>query len=146
LWAAMWAALAVAGCDAFGPESPLPPGAQPLDLSTGQLSADYQAWWSKTEACAGIQGRFAEVQWFVVPGVETFPTDMGEKVGLWTRGRSGVRIVIAGLYVDNELVVSHEILHDLLGREGHPDEYFKNRCHLTWDTFGAPRTGNLASR
>ena len=70
-----------------------------------------------------------------MPGVRTFETDTGEKVGYWLKSHQGTRIILAGDYRDHELVVRHEILHDLLGREGHPDAYFRNRCSLTWDTF-----------
>jgi hypothetical protein len=35
----------------------------------------------------------------------------------------------------NEMVVRHEMLHDLLDRAGHPDPPFGNPCPLTWATW-----------
>jgi len=45
--------------------------------------------------------------------------------------------VIAGNYAEHEMVVRHEMLHALLQREGHPTDYFVNRCHLTWESWSA---------
>ena len=120
----------ILGCASLEPVSPLPAGAVEFEAP-----AAYAVWWESTEACAGLSGHMADVTWYLVPGVSTFPTESGDKVGLWSKSRLGTRIIIAGNYRDHELVVSHEILHELLGREGHPDDYFRQRCHLTWDTF-----------
>lgn len=35
----------------------------------------------------------------------------------------------------NEMVVRHEMLHDLIGRPGHPDPPFGSPCPLTWATW-----------
>jgi hypothetical protein len=79
--------------------------------------------------------RFAEISWYVVPGRQSIPTASGEKVGLWFGSASGSAIVLAGDWMHSELVVRHEILHHLLKDVEHPDTYFKDRCHLTWDTY-----------
>jgi hypothetical protein len=100
------------------------------------VPAEYQTWWAATEACSGLSGQLNRIEWFVVPDAHTFDTPEGAKVGLWTHSSAGVRIIIAGDYADNELVVRHEMLHALLDREGHPQEYFQARCQLTWDTWG----------
>jgi hypothetical protein len=81
----------------------------------------------------------APIKWYVVPGVSTFPTAEGEKVGIRIKTGNDVRIVIAGNYVEHEMVVRHEMLHALLNRAGHPPEYFQDRCHLTWETWAASR-------
>jgi hypothetical protein len=96
----------------------------------------YQSWWAETEACSGLQGAFGRIAWFVVPGVSVFATPQGPEVGRWSRGGDGTEIVIAGEYVGNELVVRHEMLHALLDRRDHPPEYFVDRCHLTWESWG----------
>lgn len=128
----------LAACEALGPAEPLPARAQlvstPPDI--------YRDWWIKTEACSGLSGSFDRIQWYVVPDVQTFQTDAGEKVGLWTHSSEGVRIIIAGDYESNELVVRHEMLHALLDREGHPTEYFHDRCGLTWDSWGSTTTAS----
>jgi hypothetical protein len=99
----------------------------------------YLEWHTKTEACSGLLGDFSTIQFYVVPGVETFPTRAGSKVGEWTFDGATNRIVIAGNYANSEMVVRHELLHSLLQREGHPAEYFVNRCHLTWESWDGPQ-------
>ena len=120
----------VLGCSVLDPVSELPEGAISFTPP-----ASYAEWWTSTEACAELSASMDAVTWYVVPGVATFPTESGDKVGYWSKSREGTRIIVAGNYREHELVVRHEILHELLGREGHPDEYFRDRCRLTWDTF-----------
>ncbi len=80
--------------------------------------AEYQAWWASTEGCSDIQGNIGRIKWYVVPGVSTFPTEEGEKVGIRIKTGNDVRIVIAGNYVEHEMVVRHEMLHALLNAPG----------------------------
>jgi hypothetical protein len=127
----------LAACETLGPPDPLPANAQSISAP----AEEYLGWWAATEACSGIEGRFAEVSWYIVPGALTIDTPEGPKVGMWSHSSEGVRIVLAGAYADNELVVRHEMLHALLDRTGHPKEYFEHRCHLTWDTWGAGSNG-----
>jgi hypothetical protein len=116
------------------PTSTLPDGAQAF-----VPPAEYQAWWVSTEGCSAIQGNIGRIKWYVVPGVSTFPTAEGEKVGIRIKTGNDIRIVIAGNYVEHEMVVRHEMLHALLNKAGHPPEYFQDRCHLTWETWAASR-------
>lgn len=120
----------LAGCETLGPPSALPQNAQLMAAAPA-----YQAWWSATEACAELSGSLEQIEWYIIPGAETFETASGPKVGLWTHSSEGVRIVLAGNWADNELVVRHEMLHALLDREGHPRDYFQDRCQLTWQTW-----------
>jgi hypothetical protein len=99
--------------------------------------AEYATWYARTETCAELRGALEGIEWYVVPDVATFETSIGEKVGLWERVGNVSRITIAGDYVGNEMVVRHEMLHDILERTGHPPEYFVTRCHLTWDSWDA---------
>ncbi len=98
----------------------------------------YREWHQKTQACSGLTEDFATVKFYVVPGVETFSTGDGQKVGQWIQDGGSNRIIVAGKYQNHEMVVSHELLHSLLGRDGHPAEYFNQRCKLTWDTWSGP--------
>ncbi|MEO8140151.1 MAG: hypothetical protein ABI742_10920 [Gemmatimonadota bacterium] len=123
----------LAACEMLGPPSALPAKAL-LVLPP----VEYQTWWSETEACSGLSGNLDAVEWYIVPDAATFETDGGRKVGLWSHSNQGVRIILAGDYVDNELVVRHEMLHALLDREGHPSDYFESRCQLTWATWHNP--------
>ncbi len=117
-------------CSATEPTPTLPAGATPL-----AAPARYADWFDATERCAGLQGTYQSIQWYVVPGVTSFATSQGEKVGMWLRHGAGHVIVVAGAYQDHEMVVRHEMLHSLLGRSGHPDGYFAERCQLTWETW-----------
>ena len=120
----------LAACEMLGPPEALPQGAMLLIAPP-----EYETWWAATEACAGVNSDLQRIEWYVVPDVRTFQTTAGEKVGLWSHSASGMRIILAGDYADNELVVRHEMLHALLDREGHPSEYFQDRCHLTWESW-----------
>jgi hypothetical protein len=113
-------ALALAGCgfDAVGDQ----PMAAP-DV--------YRTWWAKTEACSGLTGDFDRVQWEVVPGA-SFHCSSGQCAGHW---ESDHRIWIADQYLTNEMVVRHEMLHELLGHSGHPSPPFGEGCPLTWATW-----------
>mgnify|MGYP001792898880 FL=1 len=44
--------------------------------------SSYEVWWSRTEACSGLSGDFASVQWFTVPGY-SFDCPTGKCVGRW---------------------------------------------------------------
>ena len=123
------AAAMIGGCAAFSPSLALPAGAVQI-----AARAEFATWFARTEACSGIRGQFQQIQWFVVPGAETFETGDGAKVRMGEKNGSATRIIIAGRYLDHEMVVRHEILHHLLDREGHPAEFFADRCHLTWET------------
>ena len=120
------------GCTPTSAPESLPAGAIPL--AAPQI---YREWFVRTEACSGLSGAFDRVQWLVVPGVETFETDAGPKVGLWVRRGDRHYIVLAGNYQQHEMVVRHEMLHSLIAASGHPGDLFSNRCNLTWETWGA---------
>lgn len=120
-----------AACTALAPsEIALPSGAVQI-----AAPAIYREWLAKTEQCSGRTGDFSTLEFYVVPGVETFPTSDGSKVGEWVTAGRVNRIVIAGNYQGHEMVVRHELLHALLHAEGHPAEYFVNRCQLTWESW-----------
>ncbi|HET9514345.1 MAG TPA: hypothetical protein VFO95_10510 [Gemmatimonadales bacterium] len=120
----------IGGCTPTEPSSPLPVGAVAFAPPSG-----YTVWFDRTEGCAGLSGHMETIQWYVVPEVETFMTDQGEKVGMWARRGDQEVIIIAGNYVNHEMVVRHEMLHSLLGQRGHPVEYFEQKCQLTWETW-----------
>ncbi|HEU5153688.1 MAG TPA: hypothetical protein VFU03_03050 [Gemmatimonadales bacterium] len=127
----------LSGCSALSPSEPiLPAGATEIPIP-----ASYLEWHAKTEACSGLKGEFSTIKFYVVPGVETFSTADGAKVGEWTSDGVTSRIVIAGNYQNFEMVVRHELLHSLLRKEGHPTEYFVDRCHLTWESWNGPQGG-----
>jgi hypothetical protein len=125
--------LALSGCAALAPNQVvLPVGAVPV-----AAPAIYREWYQRTEACSGRSGNLEAVQFYVVPGVETFETRDGPQVGVWIGEGGSHRIVIAGNYQGHEMVVRHELLHTLLRQTGHPEEYFVSRCRLTWESWNS---------
>ena len=111
-------ALAACGFDP-GDDSPLTP------------PAAYREWWAKTEACSGLSGDFDRIQWSEVPGYG-FKCSSGTCAGHWEPGH---KIYLAQDWKMNEMVVRHEMLHDLVGHSGHPDPPFGSPCPLTWATW-----------
>lgn len=125
--------LALSGCAALAPsQAVMPEGAVPV-----AAPAVYREWFQRTEACSGRSGNLDAVQFYVVPGVETFETRDGPQVGVWIGEGGSHRIVIAGNYQGHEMVVRHELLHTLLRQTGHPEEYFVSRCRLTWESWNS---------
>jgi hypothetical protein len=106
-------------------------GFDPGDDSPMSPPAVYREWWAKTAACSGLTGDFDRVQWSVVPG-QGFKCASGTCAGHWEPDH---HIYVAQDWTMNEMVVRHEMLHDLLGRPGHPDPPFGDPCPLTWATW-----------
>ena len=117
------AAAFAAACQA--PTGPtLPAAARPIATPSA-----YALWWQVTEACSGLSGDLSAVRFYVVPGVNTIADGADQSLGMWYS--SGNRIVIAGAHQFDARVVRHEMLHALIGPaagEGHPNEYFVQRC------------------
>src|SRR5688572_7718188 len=87
----------------------------------------YTEWWRMTEQCSGRTGDFRRIEWYVMPGVSGF-------------SRGGLKDV-QGMILDNRIVIAerslksgplvrHEMLHALIGAEGHPRSEFIGRCGL----------------
>ena len=91
----------------------------------------YREWWDKTQACSGLSGSFDRVEWLIVPG-PSFACSSGDCVGHWDPGH---KIFLASDWAAHEMVVRHEMLHDLMRRSGHPSPPFGNGCPLTWETW-----------
>jgi len=105
-----------------------PSGDSPMDPP-----AIYREWWARTESCSGLTADFDRVRWSVIPGY-SFPCASGHCAGHWEPSHE---IYLAGDWTMNEMVVRHEMLHDLLQRGGHPNPPFGQGCPLTWDTWKA---------
>jgi hypothetical protein len=99
----------------------LPPGSQAFDPPP-----EYRLWWSMTEACSGLRGSFSSVDWYVVPGTTNLPGTHGEYQGEWFV--QGNRISLASAVQFDGALVRHEMLHALLGVDGHPRSEFLDRC------------------
>lgn len=114
-------------------------GFDPGDDSPMTPPTVYREWWAKTEACSGLSGDFARVRWSEVPG-PSFPCASGECAGHW---ESSHRIYLAAAWKLDEMVVRHEMLHDLLERSGHPTVPFATPCTLTWASWRGDPTGAM---
>ena len=120
--------LATAGaCNSFDPEGDTP--MEPM--------AAYREWWNKTQACSGRKADFDRIRWSVVEGY-SFPCKSGQCVGHW---ESSHHIYIAREWLNDEMVVRHEMLHDLLAESGHPNPPFGDQCPLTWESWKGGSVG-----
>jgi hypothetical protein len=124
--------LTIGACSAFEPDR----------ASAMTVPAIYREWFAKTEACSGRTGDFDRIKWHIVNG-RTFECPVGACVGYWEDTH---HIYIAAASQMDELVVSHEILHDLIGHPGHPNPPFDYPCRLTWvsrDGASSSRVGRV---
>src|SRR5438067_209289 len=103
------------GCS--DPLAPLPSGAVPF---TPPLA--YLAWWEEVEQCSGKIGDYSSVSWYEVPDSARFTVGNDHFfIGYWQPGRNS--ITLAGLRVNDSLVVRHEELHAILNTADHPALY-----------------------
>jgi len=126
LAAALWM-MALSACSSFDPEGDTPFTPPP----------EYRVWWNKTMACSGLKADFDRVHWSVVDGY-SFPCKSGQCVGHW---ESSHHIWIAKDWLNDEMVVRHEMLHDLIDHAGHPNPPFGPECPLTWETWNGGAAG-----
>jgi hypothetical protein len=117
---AVGALIALSGCG-FDPVGDIPWDPPPV----------YREWWEKTQACSGLRGNFERVRWSVIEGA-SFACSSGQCAGHW---RSDHHIILASEWAMDEMVVRHEMLHDMIGRPGHPAPPFGRGCPLTWETW-----------
>ena len=106
-------------------------GFDPAGSQAWEPPAIYREWWAATEACSGLSGDFDRIEWMIVPG-ESFECSSGQCVGHWDPGHT---IFIAENWKEHEMVVRHEMLHELMRRSGHPNPPFGQGCPLTWETW-----------
>ena len=90
-----------------------------------QLPA-YARWWKEAAACAGIPlpaSRPDSVQFYYVNAVDfaPVPTDKPNRMVIGVTYASREQIVLSVLRVRNEIVVKHEMLHQILYWWSEPD-------------------------
>lgn len=99
--------------------------------------ASYALWWQADEACSGLTGALDDVDWYVVPAdsdggfwCEDGPdhTCAGEWVAPHAIYLAGPNRTYPDGYAVDEWTVRHEMLHDLVGRPGHPPVF--DDCRL----------------
>ncbi len=126
----LMAGLMIAGCEA--------PTAPPTGARTFTPLASYATWWADVEACSRLTGALVRVTWYQVPpdsadgGFSCADGPNQRCGGEWSEPHS---IYLAGPsaanalgYAMDEWTVKHEMLHDLVGRPGHPEQF--DYCHL----------------
>lgn len=119
--------------DDFGPPIPIGlvpfrPADNPLGNNTAQY---YPIWWADMERCSGRTGDLAKVEWLywptdsglAIPGIDAPAGRL--TVGYYDRPRNAIWIVERGLTLQR--LISHEMLHALLPRNGH-DQPEWERC------------------
>lgn len=123
--AALLLFLALPGCDPIiGPEFTRPP-----DASLAEPLAIYETWFSQTEACTGVTGDYESVRWFEVPGERWWdPLRQQYAVATW---RPPHDIYITSAHFDDEYVVKHEVVHELLRGGENYDVRFRDCSHIT---------------
>jgi hypothetical protein len=84
----------------------------------------YALWWRLTERCSQHSGDLEALNWYVVPGATSFGSE--ELQGEYSSHSH--RIVLAGRSTRDGQLVRHEMLHALIGKPGHPAEYYQRRC------------------
>lgn len=123
------ACLVVCGLGACSLIDPLPREAQPF-----VPPAVYARWWSMTEACSGRSGNLEAVDWYRVPGSQFVRG--GQPVGgYWNRYSN--RIVLAEVGIEHGPSVRHEMLHALIGGDGHPRSQFLGACAAIVYCYGS---------
>ena len=97
---------------------------------------EYRLWFGETEQCSGLHRppHYFDVLWFYkVPGPSNFVTSDGKNAdGQWMAPHN---IYIAEYVLNDERVVKHEILHDLIangGGNGNPshDRVEWRKCNI----------------
>ena len=85
----------------------------------------YRLWWELTQECSGRRGLFSRVRWYYVPGAVTIVVDGRRVEGYWSAPNT---IVLAEAAMLDGPLVRHEMLHALQDGDGHPREFFLDRC------------------
>ena len=76
----------------------------------------YRRWYAAVERCAGRQGHFDAVRWYVADSLAN-PDHRGVVTGTWTAPHT---IRLARRFAQDSGTVAHESLHDILQTKDHP--------------------------
>ena len=131
--AAAAAACIMAGAASVGCEVPV----APENAYRVAALPSYATWWTEDVECSGLTGDLQDVEWYVVPAdsdggfwCEDGPdhTCAGEWVAPHSIYLAGPNKSYPQGYAADEWTVRHEMLHELVGRPGHPRVF--DDCHL----------------
>lgn len=102
----------------------------PSDAVQFQAPSVYKLWWNLVERCSGVSGDFSAVRFYEQPGETIAKTGSDSANGYWFS--DGNRILVGQYRMYEGPLLRHEMLHALLhraeGNNGHPAEYFVDKC------------------
>lgn len=108
--------------------APLPQGSWRV-----AASESYTVWWQEVESCSGLTGDLARIAWHEVPADSAYggfwceDAPDNECAGEWVSPHdiylAGPSALMPEGYVADAWTVKHEMLHDLVGRPGHPQVF-----------------------
>ena len=80
--------------------------------------AEYRRWYKEVEKCAKLKGNFDQIMWTVTP--QPWKVNGYTTYGSWMSRGDTVKALILLNQQDwaNEFFVKHEMLHDVLGKNG----------------------------
>lgn len=84
----------------------------------------YTTYWHQMEECSGLRAHFARVSWFRADSLLDYPGLGAFGLADWRQHR----IALDGRYLRDAVTIRHEMLHELLQRDGHPEDYFGLKC------------------
>jgi hypothetical protein len=114
-------------------------GTDPGDLSAqlvrrpAPAPIEYSLWWSEISQCSGRSGDLLAVRFLVVVSPlnrtgTSFPCGGGFQCnGIWEAPHD---ITLAPAHFASQVLVKHEMLHDLLQATGHPPVF--EQCGVAW--------------
>lgn len=96
--------------------SPTAPGMDAPDV--------YRTWYSEVEACSGLRGDFDALMLRTANAINVGGVEYS---GYWTPPHT-ITIRLEPAWLNDETLVKHEFMHDLLQSGAHPDAYFRGVC------------------
>lgn len=87
--------------------------------------------WRSVEACSGQNGDWRRIEWFTA-----LPTSLDDHPGYWV---SPHHIYLTENWPGNDWLISHEMLHDLLQRGDHPQQFDSCNLRVYTPPMGDPR-------
>jgi hypothetical protein len=93
--------------------------------------SEWRSWYAEVEVCSGLRGDYDRITWVEVQDVRGYFTRDGQDVlGTWKAPHTiYVGTMVHPYPYTAKQIVSHEMLHDLLGSSDHPAPPF-GRCAI----------------
>lgn len=95
---------------------------EPVDAQSLNPPDVYRVWWTEVESCTQMEGTFSRVDWYSVERIEDREAGV-RRAGAWQPPHT---IYLQHERANDQRVVKHEIVHDLLQRRDHDTPLFKD--------------------